>query len=78
MEVRPEEVHTQVVLCPGWNDGEHLVHVGFGYSRQFRDDDTVRYRERPEAHLANRFVVPHDLVKPSAFPGRPSGNREDH
>ncbi len=38
-------------------DGAKVVHVGAAYSHQFRGDNFMRrYRQRPEAHLANRFV----------------------
>lgn len=33
-----------------------LVHVGLAYSYRGADDDKVRYRARPEAHLVDRFV----------------------
>jgi phosphate-selective porin OprO/OprP len=35
-------------------DGEKVVHLGFGYSHQFRggNDFMLRYRRRPESHLA--------------------------
>ncbi len=36
--------------------GEKVVHLGFGYSHQFRDDFALRYRQRPESHLAERFT----------------------
>lgn len=40
------------------NDGEKVVHLGFGYSHQFRggNDFMLRYRQRPESHLAPRLV----------------------
>jgi phosphate-selective porin OprO/OprP len=36
------------------DDGEKVVHVGFSYSHQFRggSDYMLRYRQRPESHLA--------------------------
>ena len=36
--------------------GEKLLHLGFAYSRQGRRLDLLRFRERPESHLAPRFV----------------------
>ena len=36
--------------------GEKVVHLGFGYSHQFREKFTLRYRQRPEAHLANHLA----------------------
>jgi phosphate-selective porin OprO/OprP len=41
---------------PLWSDdGSRFVHLGAGYVHRFRGD-TERYRQRPEAHLADRFV----------------------
>jgi phosphate-selective porin OprO/OprP len=36
------------------DDGEKVVHVGFSFSHQFRggSDYMLRYRQRPESHLA--------------------------
>jgi phosphate-selective porin OprO/OprP len=44
---------------PLWlNKGETYIHLGADYSHQFvgNRDHYLRYRERPEAHLANRYV----------------------
>jgi phosphate-selective porin OprO/OprP len=38
------------------NEGEQLLHVGLSYSHQFRSDDPVRFRQRPEAHLPPYYV----------------------
>ena len=38
------------------NEGEKLLHLGLAYSRQGRRSDLLRFRERPESHLAPRFV----------------------
>lgn len=35
---------------------ERLVHLGLGYSYRNARSDSVRYRSRPEAHLAPRFL----------------------
>jgi len=46
----------RLVGVPLYEDGgEKVVHLGFGYSHQFRDDFMLRYRQRPEAHLAKFF-----------------------
>ena len=48
-------VTARLVAVPLYEDGgEKVVHLGFGYSHQFRggDDYELRYRQRPEAHLA--------------------------
>lgn len=37
------------------NDGERLWHLGVGYSRR-NTESTLSFRERPETHLAPRFV----------------------
>lgn len=36
--------------------GARLLHIGAAYSLRSPDDDTIRFRERPEVHLADRFV----------------------
>jgi len=40
------------------DDGETVVHVGLAYIHQFRDGapDNLRYRQRPEAHLAQYWL----------------------
>ncbi|MBW2540753.1 MAG: hypothetical protein JRF15_01570, partial [Deltaproteobacteria bacterium] len=46
---------TRIVGVPLYeNDGEQVVHLGVAYSHQFRggSDYTLRYRQRPESHLA--------------------------
>ncbi len=40
-------------------DGERVVHLGLGYSHKFRDvggGEDVRWRSRPESHLAQRVA----------------------
>lgn len=37
-------------------DGRKLLHLGLGYSHRKPVDGLLRLRERPEAHLASRFV----------------------
>lgn len=41
------------------NKGEQLLHIGLGYSHQFLDEGetSVRYRNRPEAHLTDVRLV---------------------
>lgn len=41
------------------NKGQNLLHLGLGYSHQFRDEGktTVRYRNRPESHLTDALLV---------------------
>jgi phosphate-selective porin OprO/OprP len=38
------------------DEGRTLLHLGISYSHQFRDGLDLRYRRRPESHLAERFV----------------------
>jgi len=41
---------------PLWSeDGSRFLHLGAGYVHRFRGENE-RYRQRPEAHLADRFV----------------------
>lgn len=46
------------------DDGAQLAHVGFSYSHQFRNDDDVRFRSRPESSL-----YPARLVDSTAIVG---------
>ncbi len=46
----------RVTALPIYRDkGASLVHVGIGYSYR-NPDDSLRYRQRPEAHLADYFI----------------------
>jgi phosphate-selective porin OprO/OprP len=48
-------VTARLVAVPLYeDDGEKVVHLGFGYSHRFRGggDYLLRYRQRPESHLA--------------------------
>ncbi len=45
-----------------WDDEHRLLHVGASYSHQFRDDFELRYRRRPESHLADRYVDTQDFI----------------
>jgi len=50
-------VTTRLTGLPWFEEeGRKLLHLGFGYSRRSPEDDMVRFSERPEAHLAPRFV----------------------
>ena len=33
------------------NKGEHLLHLGFGYSHKFRHKENITFSQRPESHL---------------------------
>ena len=48
----------RVTALPWYEDtGKRLLHLGFGYTHEFRDKDSdIRFRSRPEAHLGPRFV----------------------
>jgi phosphate-selective porin OprO/OprP len=37
-------------------EGERLIHLGLSYSHQFWDSTDIRYRQRPEMHMADRLV----------------------
>jgi phosphate-selective porin OprO/OprP len=46
----------RITTLPIYKDkGASLLHVGAGYSYR-NPDDSIRYRQRPEAHLADYFV----------------------
>jgi phosphate-selective porin OprO/OprP len=50
------DVAARVTGLPVYEDeGAKLVHLGLAYVHRFVGDD-VRYRQRPESHLADRFV----------------------
>jgi phosphate-selective porin OprO/OprP len=47
----------RVTALPVYADeGRTLLHLGASYSHQYRDGLDLRYRRRPESHLAERFV----------------------
>jgi phosphate-selective porin OprO and OprP len=51
------DLSTRVTGLPWYEDkGSQLVHLGFSYVHQFRSNEDLRYRQRPESHLASRFV----------------------
>jgi phosphate-selective porin OprO/OprP len=59
----------RITGLPWYEDGgRHLVHLGLSYSHQFRNDDSIRYRRKPEADLFGVNLVDTRL----AFPG-PTG-----
>lgn len=48
---------TRVTGLPWYEDkGRKLLHLGFAWSRRDPEDDVVRFSQRPEVHLAPRFV----------------------
>lgn len=49
------ELHTQIVLCPGWNDGPHL-------ERSFRDLFALRRTDEQGGGVASLAVVPVGLT----------------
>jgi phosphate-selective porin OprO/OprP len=53
----------RIAGAPVYEDnGAKVVHVGASYSHQFRGGDfMLRYRQRPESHLARRFLDTGDL-----------------
>ena len=52
------DLTARVTALPWYEDkGKRLLHLGFGYTHEFRDKDSdIRFRSRPEAHLGPRFV----------------------
>jgi phosphate-selective porin OprO/OprP len=52
----------RITGLPWWRDGgEDLVHLGFSYFYSDPNGDTARVRQRPEVHLAPRFVDTDDF-----------------
>ncbi len=60
-DVSSSNVTMRLTGLPWYADnGAGLLHLGLSYSHQFRDEDsdiTVRYRERPEAHISDARMV---------------------
>jgi phosphate-selective porin OprO/OprP len=53
----------RVTGLPVWeDDGKQLVHVGYSYRHEFRGDENVRFRARPEANTAQRLVDTGNLL----------------
>jgi phosphate-selective porin OprO/OprP len=47
----------RVTALPIYEDkGKELLHLGLAYTHQNYEDNSIRFRERPEAHLAPRIV----------------------
>ena len=42
--------------------GEHLLHLGISFSHRNNNDNQLRIRERPEAHLVSHFVDTHTFT----------------
>lgn len=56
------ETTARLAGTPLYEDkGKRLIHLGFSYSHQFRNDNpnafTLRYRERPESHITDVRTV---------------------
>jgi phosphate-selective porin OprO/OprP len=46
-------VTTRLTGLPSYEaDSGNVLHLGLAYSHQFRNEDSLRYRQRPEAHLS--------------------------
>jgi phosphate-selective porin OprO/OprP len=56
-----ENLTARLAGAPWFRDESHLLHVGLGYTHQFRDENdensTLRYRARPEAHMTSVRLV---------------------
>jgi phosphate-selective porin OprO/OprP len=51
------DVAARLTGLPIWEDeGSHYLHVGADYVHRFVGSDSVSYSQRPESHLADRFV----------------------
>jgi phosphate-selective porin OprO/OprP len=54
-------VSARVAGTPWYRDKSHLLHLGLGYSHQFRNDDKsdarLRFRARPESHITDVRLV---------------------
>ena len=47
-------ITARITALPWYEEkGRRLLHLGLGYSHKFRDDATVRFRERPESHITD-------------------------
>ena len=56
-------VSARLTGVPWYGDeGRKLLHLGLGYSRQFRNNDAVSYSTKPEAHLAPDFLGTGDIL----------------
>ncbi len=54
---RNYNVTARLTGLPWYEDkGEKLLHLGVAYTHKNFEDDMVRFRARPEAHLSHRFV----------------------
>ena len=60
-------VTTRLTGLP-WFEAEsgNVLHLGLSYSHQFRNDDSLRYRQRPEAHLSPVQFVDTSLTRLAA------------
>ncbi len=56
-----EAVTARITGLPWYRGKDGLLHLGLSYSYRDAKDDAVRFRERPEAHLAPRFVDTGDI-----------------
>ncbi len=46
----------RITFLPWYQSNDKLLHLGLAYSHRNPDDREIRFRERPESHLAPRFV----------------------
>ncbi len=46
----------RITFLPWYQADDKLFHIGLAYSHRNPDDREIRFRERPESHLAPRFV----------------------
>ena len=58
----PYNVTARITGLPVWEEnGETLLHVGYSYSHQFRDNEDLSYSPHPEVHLSGPIVDTGDI-----------------
>lgn len=60
-------VTARVTGLPYFEDDSHLLHLGMAVSFRNPNGDSIRYRQRPEAHYAPRFVDTSTIMAESAI-----------
>jgi phosphate-selective porin OprO/OprP len=54
---RDFDLASRITGLPLYEDnGRWLIHLGFSGAYNFRNDITVRFRQRPEVHIASRYI----------------------
>jgi phosphate-selective porin OprO/OprP len=59
----PYDVTARVTGLPVWeDDGRTLVHVGYSYSHEFRDNENVSFEPDPEVHFSDAIITTGDIL----------------